>query len=88
MKNNTTSSLFLLAYCILFFLILGLGYRLFISGLSYLTTGDWVVTKAELIRICNLGSITGFIEWVGIFIFKLLDKNNPQKSPPSDSDGD
>ncbi|RLM22761.1 hypothetical protein [Brenneria goodwinii] len=83
MRGKFTSVVCLFVYCLIFFWVLGFGYRLIIGLLSYLLTDEWAIKKAELVRIFYFGGMTGCIAWLGILIFKLLDKF--KKKPPSDS---
>ncbi|ELH8610243.1 TPA: hypothetical protein ACG0DR_002953 [Enterobacter asburiae] len=63
-------------------LILGAG----VSSLIYFSKGYWFFPLTQIKRALAFGTITGAAITVAAIIFKLIDKFNVCKKPPSDSE--
>ncbi|MCY9847282.1 hypothetical protein [Pectobacterium jejuense] len=72
----------LLLYSCLFFILMLLSLGIIISSVYYFSHGVFNFPKYQVERAVVFGSITGVAAWLGILIFKLLDKF--KKKPHSD----
>lgn len=64
----------LLFYSCLFFILMLLSLGFIISLVYYFSHGEFNFPKYQIERAIVFGSITGIAVWLGILIFKILDK--------------
>ena len=71
----------LLFYCCMFFTLMLLSTGLIIIFIAFLKNDSFLFPISQIKRAVVFGFITGLVAWIGIIIFKLIDKLKP---PPKD----
>jgi uncharacterized membrane protein len=71
------SYLLLLFYCCIFFTLTLLSTGVIIIFMFFLKNDSFLFSISQIKRAVVFGFITGVVAWIGIIVFKLIDKLKP-----------
>jgi len=78
--------LILLIYSIVFFSVLGVGYRTIIALISLWAIGEFAYDWHQVFIGLKMAIVAGFAVTLAAFIFNRIDIYNARKKPPTDPD--
>ena len=78
--------LMLFIYSIVFFSVLGIGYRTIIALISLWVIGEFSYNWHQVVIGLKMAVVAGFSVTLAAFIFNKIDEYNARKNPPTDPD--
>lgn len=74
----------LFIYSMVFFSVLGIGYRTIIALISLWVIGEFSYDWHQVIIGLKMAVVAGFAVTLAAFIFNKIDEYNAHKKPPTD----
>ena len=83
---NKVNYLMLLIYSMVFFSVLGIGYRTIIALISLWVIGEFSYDWHQVIIGLKMAIVAGFAVTLAAFVFNKIDEYNARKKLPTEPD--